>query len=151
MSRHSIPTPNLPNASHHPQLGRDLYLDDLCSRLLQMIEDCHRRFRDDRIVDDLIELLRNHVRIDSFVVTDCTYRERSSKTVALQTSNFPLNRARLTRGLQLFYTRTLYWRRAVVDRSLVPLKNAPMTHLMLPRIFPQLGGPPESKEEMECD
>ncbi|CAM9257302.1 unnamed protein product, partial [Ascophyllum nodosum] len=26
-----------------------------------MIEDCHRRFRDDRIVDDLIELLRNHV------------------------------------------------------------------------------------------
>lgn len=28
-----------------------------------MIEDCHRRFREDRIVDDLIALLEKHVKL----------------------------------------------------------------------------------------
>lgn len=32
-------------------------------RMVKMIEDCHRRFRDDEIVEELIALLETHVRI----------------------------------------------------------------------------------------
>lgn len=33
-------------------------------RTPQMIEDCHRRFRDDALVEELIALLETHVRAD---------------------------------------------------------------------------------------
>ena len=31
--------------------------------MVKMIEDCHRRFRDDEIVAELISILETHVRI----------------------------------------------------------------------------------------
>lgn len=42
-----------------------------------MIEDCHRRFRDDEIVEELITLLETHVRIkegsSESALGRCTY------------------------------------------------------------------------------
>lgn len=39
------------------------YLVLVCFCIVKMIEDCHRRFRDDEIVEELITLLETHVRI----------------------------------------------------------------------------------------
>lgn len=49
----------------------------------QMIEDCHRRFRDDALVEELITLLEKHVR-ERLLVTLHDWLVKSSRQKTLR-------------------------------------------------------------------